>query len=338
MDEIKKCKKIKFYYRPNFFVILQITTDSIIKKFQDCQVMKGPKKYSINQSLLRGWGPIIIGPSLVIAFVPESWPRWLFMWVLSISIFLGCKWLTWRRSPAPGASLWRHAGYLFFWPGLDAPAFLGVSGQGPVNRPSRAEWRLAGLKFCIGIMIFWFFCRLIPKQHEIIQGWCGMTGIIMMLHFGVFHLLSCGWRALGVDARPLMNYPLVSVRVSEFWGRRWNTAFRDLTHRFLFRPLSSQFGPRWSVFIGFLFSGIVHDLVISVPAGAGYGTPTLFFVLQAFGLLLERSHTGNKIGLGQGWRGWLFTMALLALPAYGLFHPSFVRKVIIPFMEALGSI
>jgi hypothetical protein len=157
-----------------------------------------------------------------------------------------------------------------------------------------------------------------------------------MLHFGTFHLLSCAWRRAGVEARPLMNWPLASASVSEFWGRRWNTAFRDLTHRFLFRPLTARLGPRGALAAGFVFSGLVHDAVISVPAGGGYGGPTLFFTAQGAALLAERSRPGRAAGLGRGWRGWLFTMLVLAVPVGVLFHPPFVLNIIVPFMHALG--
>jgi hypothetical protein len=285
----------------------------------------------------RGWGPVIILPVIVLVFTPVEWPRWVFMWLLAAAVFAGCKWLTWRRTPAPGAPWWQHAGYLLAWPGLDATAFLSTERLPEKDRVRPGEWAIATIRLLIGIALFWGVARWISVEHQILFGWVGMVGLILMLHFGAFHLLSCAWRAIGIDARPLMNRPLASVSLGEFWGRRWNTAFRDLTYRFLFRPLSSKLGPRGAIFAGFVFSGLIHDVVISIPAGGGYGGPTLFFTIQALAMFAERSGTGRSIGLGRGWRGWFFAMLVLIIPAYGLFHPPFVRNIIVPFMLAFGA-
>jgi hypothetical protein len=253
------------------------------------------------------------------------------MWVLAIAIFTGCKWLTWRRTPAPGALVGRHLGYLLAWPGLDAVAFLtGVARQ----RPAPAEWLFALSKLALGVAILWLLVPVLPRESPLLRGWVGMVGLIFLLHFGSFHLLSCAWRTAGVDARPLMDWPAKSTSLSEFWGRRWNTAFRDLTYRFLFKPLTARLGPRWGLAAGFLFSGLVHDVVISWPAGGGWGGPTLYFALQGIGLIAERSRAGRRFGLGRGWRGWVFAMLVVVGPAYWLFHPLFVVNVVNPFLNA----
>jgi len=283
----------------------------------------------------RGWGPLVLLPAAVLLLTPAAWPRWTFMWLLAGSIYAGCKWLTWRRTPVREAPAWRHAAYLLAWPGLDARAFLSEAPP-PEARPSWAEWTGASVKLLLGAALIWGASRLVLPSQELLLGWVGMVGVVLLLHFGSFHLLSCLWRSLGVNARPLMNHPLASESVSEFWGQRWNTAFRDLTHRFLFLPLRARLGPRGALAAGFIFSGVAHDLVISVPAGGGYGWPTLFFVIQAAALLAERSRAGRALGLGSGWRGRLFTFLALALPLCGLFHPPFVLNVAVPFLRALG--
>ena len=284
----------------------------------------------------RGWAPLVVLPAVVLAFTPADWPRWAFMWLLAFTLFAGCKWLTWRRTPVSGIPLWIHAGYLLAWPGLNVRAFLGEPEKRAVRRPSVREWAEAVVKIACGATLFWGLTRLIPSDRELLIGWLGMAGLILLLHFGTFHLLSCAWRALGIDARPLMNRPLLSTGVAEFW-QRWNTAFRDLTYRFLFRPLTNCFGSVGALLVGFTCSGLIHDLVLSVPARGGYGWPTLYFVAQVPAILVERSRLGRRIGLGRGPAGRIFTLIVLLGPIGGLFHPPFVRNVVIPFMRAFGA-
>ena len=90
--------------------------------------------------------------------------------------------------------------------------------------------------------------------------------------------------------------------------------------------------------IAFLGSGLLHELVISLPARGGYGLPTIYFMLQAAGMAFERSAIGRKMGLAAGFKGWIFTMIVAAGPAFWLFHPPFVKLVVIPFMEAMHAL
>jgi alginate O-acetyltransferase complex protein AlgI len=256
------------------------------------------------------------------------------MWAIAFAIYGGCKWLTWRRTPVTGVPLWRHAAYLLAWPGLDAAAFLTES-SAPVDR---AEWLGAVRNVAAGIVLFFGIGRLVVPLSVYAAGWIGMIGLVLFLHFGLFALLSCGWRLARIDARPLINRPLASQSLAEFWGRRWNTAFRDLTHRFLFRPLTRRFGVPAGLAGGFVFSGLVHELVISWPAAGGWRGPTLFFAVQGAGILVERSRLGRASGLASGTAGRLFAFTVLSLPAPLLFHHPFVERIIVPFMRALGAL
>jgi alginate O-acetyltransferase complex protein AlgI len=101
--------------------------------------------------------------------------------------------------------------------------------------------------------------------------------------------------------------------------------------------LTRRFGVRAGIAGGFVFSGLVHELVISMPAGGGFGGPTLFFALQGIGILVERSRFGREMGLARGARGWVFAMLVLVLPAPCLFHSPFVERITVPFMHSLGA-
>ena len=261
-------------------------------------------------------------------------PAWVVMWTVAGLVYAGCKWLTWRAA-APTGTRCRQAAYLLAWPGLDAPRFFDDTNR--AEPPLPAEWRAGAAALAAGAMLFFGAARVVSVDPYT-TGWFGMVGLVLMLHFGLFHLLSCAWRAAGVRARPLMDRPLAATSLADFWGRRWNTAFRDLTHRFLFQPLAARLGSRGGILAGFLFSGLVHDLVISVPAGHGYGGPTTYFAIQGAGMLFERSAMGRSLGLARGWRGWLFAMTVLVAPVRLLFHLPFVAGVVVPFMRTVGAI
>ncbi len=290
----------------------------------------------VRTSAVVGWLLIALGPLGLVAVWPEHLPQWSLMWAAALTVYSGAKLLSWSAVTEP-VPLARHLAYLVAWPGMDAPAFL----RGPVRAiepPRFAEWTFAAGKFLLGVLLLLCATRAISPEYPLLVSWVGMAGIVFVLHFGTFHLLSCAWRTARIDARPLMDWPILSQSVSEYWGRRWNRAFRDLAYRFLFRPLTARFGGRWGLLAGFLFSGIVHDVVISLPAGGGYGLPTLFFGFQGAAMLLERSSFGRMLGLGQGWPGRAFTALAILVPAPLLFHPWFIERIVFPFVQALGTV
>ncbi|HSU65988.1 MAG TPA: membrane bound O-acyl transferase family-domain-containing protein, partial [Tepidisphaeraceae bacterium] len=177
----------------------------------------------------------------------------------------------------------------------------------------------------------------IPAARPMLLGWLGMFGMVLILHFGAFDLLALFWHSRGVNAVPLMRNPLGATSLADFWGRRWNTAFHRLTEQLVFKPLARLANARVAMMSGFVLSGLIHDLVISVPARGGFGLPTLYFVLQGAGVLVERSAAGRRAGLGTGVRGRAFAMLVAAGPAGLLFHPPFVMRVIVPFLRAIGA-
>lgn len=257
------------------------------------------------------------------------------MWALSVAIFVGVKWLSWLSvtwtAPVP---MWRKLAYWTAWPGLNARGFV----VGAPERVTANRWLIAGLLTALGAtLLLGLAPKLVGEAPDLVVAWVGMLGIIFLLHFGALALVSCFWNSVGIQATPLMQQPLASTSVSEFWSARWNTAFRDLTSLTIFRPLTKKLGAARAAFAVFLFSGIVHDVVISVPARGGYGKPTLYFLIQWLAIAIQRSGWGRSTGIQGGMRGWLFTMLTLGLPLGLLFHPEFATRVILPFVEALKS-
>jgi alginate O-acetyltransferase complex protein AlgI len=90
------------------------------------------------------------------------------------------------------------------------------------------------------------------------------------------------------------------------------------------RPLRRRVGETGALAGSFLASGILHELVISVPVRAGYGLPTLYFALHGALVLIER-----KIGrpLGRTW-----TLFWLGAPLLLVFHLPFLRGIVWPLV------
>jgi hypothetical protein len=261
-----------------------------------------------------GWLPIAVLPLATI--LCRDWlAPWVFMWALSFAIFGGVKWLTWWRARArmhPAA--WRSFAYLAAWPGMDAESFLDASQH--AAPPSAISWLWAAMETALGVILLWIVARKIPAADPLLRGWTGMFGLILILHFGTFQLIGLAWQSFGVKAEPIMSSPARSTSLAEFWGQRWNLGFHQLSYELIFRPFHRRLGAAAAGLLVFFASGLIHDLVISVPARAGYGLPTAYFVLQGMGIQLERTKTGKRLGLRKGWRGWLFTAVFVTVPVY----------------------
>ena len=256
-------------------------------------------------------------------------PDWGFMWILAGAMFFAAKWITWfpyRRRGSPSRGLL----YLLAWTGMDANTFLDA--RITAARPVLREWIEPAVKAAAGLALL---CMLPPDQ-PLIAAAAGFLGLILLLHFGLFHLLALLYRYAGIAATPLMNRPLRSRSLGEFWGRRWNSGFNALVEQTIFAPMRRPFGAAQATMTVFLVSGVIHDLIISLPARGGYGLPTLYFLIQLLGLLIERTRPMRRIT--RTWLGWLYTAAftLLSLPL--LFHEPFLRNVMLPFLHAIGAL
>ena len=155
-------------------------------------------------------------------------------------------------------------GYLLLWPGMNPAPFAERRTSDGLRL---AAWGLA--KMAAGALL------LAWAAHPLVV----LVGIGLLVHFGLCDVLCGLWRKGGVPVERLFVNPAASKTLSEFWGRRWNLAFHAVTKRWIFAPAARRWGAGWGVAAAFLWSGLLHDLLLSVPAGGGYGRPTLYFVL-----------------------------------------------------------
>jgi alginate O-acetyltransferase complex protein AlgI len=193
-------------------------------------------------------------------------------------------------------------------------------------------------KTILGAILVGIVARRISPGNQFWRDWAVLIGLGLCGPFGVLHLVALGWQAVGIEARPIMDRPFASTSLAEFWGRRWNLAFRDVAYAFVFQPLARKVGPRGAVAAAFLFSGLFHELTLSLPAMGGFGGPTAYFLLQLIGVFVERSKIGARLGLRQGWRGRLFCWAVTIGPAFAVFHRPLLDNVVFPWLGAIGLV
>jgi hypothetical protein len=288
-----------------------------------------------NRGTLKDLATVLLPPLTAYGALQDALPRWGVMWSMAVAMFAGCKVVAWRGRTVNVASVAQRCAFFLAWPGMNADRFLDHRAASEFQT-GRANIIPAMACLACGALLFWGIARSVPADLHALRAWCGMIGAVLMLHFGALQLLGAAWRARGVDARPLMEAPVLSASVAEFWGRRWNTAFRDLSAQFLFRPFARRFGAGAATWLTFLFSGIVHDVVISLPAGGGFGLPTSYFLLQAAAMQIERGTVAKYLHgrlLGRAF-AWLVVVG----PAGLLFHAPFRYEIILPWMKAWGAL
>ena len=255
---------------------------------------------------------------------------WLYMWALTIGLFYNCKWLSLVHHPNIHADIKYRKTYLFLWIGMDPTPFREESKK---EFKWNSKYLLSGvLNIMLGVGLI-FTTTYLHEHQWLLKGWVACTGIIFVLHFGVLKLNTWFLRNLGFDVQPIMKLPVATQKISEFWGGRWNKAFNQLVYPFVYTPIKKKLSHKAAILFTFLVSGLVHELVISLPAKSGWGLPTIYFLVQALGMNTERNQVFRKLPL---FIKYVFTFLIIAGPVILLFHPPFMKTVILPFIQTLG--
>jgi alginate O-acetyltransferase complex protein AlgI len=232
--------------------------------------------------------------------------------------FLGMKAVVLAAARAAGLPALPPARCLLFtccWFGMDPRAFA---------RRRRPDAPLVRALLGRGLRNAAAGAVLLLGARAIGQAWAApllMVALSLCVHFGLFTLLAALFRACGFPVRLLFDAPWRASSPREFWTRRWNRGFAEMTALAVHRPLQRRLGRDRALLVSFLVSGLLHEIAISLPVRAGWGLPTLYFALQ---------------GLVACWRGGepgrALTLATVVLPLPLLFHPWFIDGVVVPLL------
>lgn len=286
------------------------------------------------QMLWESWILVIAGLFFIHYSFLNEMPT-MRMLVIITTAFTGMKvittTMTYQHKPC-GLTFAEWFFFVFTWAGMRGEIF---EKQNKKTRSGANQFILFGLKrLAVGLVLifaahFVADLRMGPTLPYYLITTMLLMACSLILHFGLLNISTGFWRYCGVDAYALFNEPWKAKTLNEFWSKRWNIAFSEMTSIAVFRPLRARFGSSAALLTAFMFSGILHELAISVPVQEGYGLPMLYFVLQGLGVLLE------KIGIQKKpiWfkntvitRIWLLFWLIIPLPL--LFHKSFATKII----------
>jgi hypothetical protein len=164
-----------------------------------------------------------------------------------------------------------------------------------------------------------------------------LVGLSLILHFGALSISAGVWRFFGADTYLLFRQPAKSNSLVEFWGRRWNLAFIEMLSIAVLRPLKAKIGNTTAIFLSFLLSGLLHEVAITLPVSAGFGMPTLYFIIQGCAVAAEKKMEKQSITLLKNKLiAKLWVLFWLIAPIYFLFPSPFIEQVVWPLANLNG--
>lgn len=211
-------------------------------------------------------------------------------------------------SISPEAWLW----YCTIWPGMDLTPFA-------TTEPScEIAWLRRGVGgMALGAAVL--AGAVVLDTGDALGGWLTVGGLLLLVHFGWADVLSYFMRQRGFPVRRLFRPPEKATSLNDFWTRRWNRAFVEMD-QILFMPALRRSTGGLAPVLMLAGSGVIHELALSYPAGAGWGLPMLYFVAHGGAMQIERTRWfKTKSSIFTTWWTRLWVLAPVSL----VFHRPF---------------
>lgn len=233
-------------------------------------------------------------------------------------------------------NLLQWSAFALGWFGM-RPALFEVF-PAPSQRLPYATTAIRGLsRIILGLLLVYLSAVIEARNSalKLLADLALLVGISLTLHFGILNLSTAYWRWWGVNVKELFRSPYKSHSLNEFWGKRWNMAFSEMTTLIAYRPLKFKFEKTGAMMTSFLLSGILHEIAISLPVKAGYGLPMLYFTLHGMLMYAEEKNSFVQKILANKVLSHLWVLGWLILPIHLLFHPAFMEGVLKPLRALL---
>lgn len=205
------------------------------------------------------------------------------------------------------------------------------------SKPIPGGWKMIGFgisRMCFGGLLLFISHLIIHLYINQTYVYVAVTatalmGLSLILHFGILGISAGIWRLNGVNTYYLFKQPAKSKSLTEFWSKRWNIAFSEMTSIIIYRPLNKKYNNTLALILAFAFSGLLHELALSVPVNTGYGLPLLYFIIQAVIVLIEKRITRYNVSFlknGVIAQAWVLFWLIAPIPL--LFSKAFIKQIV----------
>ena len=282
-----------------------------------------------------GWAIVVVFNACIYFFVQAPPPLLMLLYIANT--FLGFKIVMAnnRLGRPDKLSFIQWCLFNYAWFGMNPAPFTALPAK-PL--PDHISYYKIGLsRMVAGLLLIntgYFITPLLETTaFNFIVHLLYLVGLSLILHFGILKIAAGFLRGKGIHVTSLFKDPIQSKSLEEFWSKRWNIAFVELTTIAVLRPVKKRYGAGIAFWISFLFSGLLHELAISLPVKSGFGKPLLYFIIQAVLIMVVEKRIFRHRPEGLPAKCWL--LASVLLPVFLLFHKDFIQQVIIPLVHYL---
>jgi len=197
---------------------------------------------------------------------------------------LSSLWLAGVRRPAA------MVGTSFFWaPSLSLPSWEKRKRLDAGQAKRRVFLVSCGQLAAIAV-VYLFIIPTIRSFPLWLQSYLAVVPFWLLLE-ALGGLCCLLWLPSGRLVPAIHIRPWQATHLADFWGRRWNRLIGDWLHQVVFMRLRRQ--PGTAMFATFLVSGIIHELLVSLPFMLVYGENiwglmTGYFLIQYLAMRIDR--------------------------------------------------
>jgi hypothetical protein len=203
---------------------------------------------------------------------------------LALLAKISSLWLAGVRRPAAMACC------SFFWaPSLSLPSWkkrerlVGAKEHGQVVLLACGQATVVAVLYLVFIPLLRPFPWWLQSYLAVVPFW-----LLLETLGGLCRLL---WLPSGRLVPAINIRPWRATHLADFWGRRWNRLIGDWLHQVVFMPLRRR--PKTAMFATFLASGLLHELLVSLPLMLVYreniwGMMTGYFLIQYLAMRVDR--------------------------------------------------